>query len=184
MKLVLLRRRAVSACITAWRRCWSQHEAFSAVSKRCRCASSISKSIPFHMSPYLLYPSTDTGHLIPHPLQCRTSCTVDPKPPALDPTPFGLKSIPYPCVLHSKNKLQSTIAPPPLPLHLCSFSLFASLSSSQHSDASPCSRSTPLPAPPPVPPLSLCLFSLFRLYRRFLLHNRRLHHEGFATVAV
>ena len=39
------------------------------------------------LSPYLLYPATEAHHLIPYPLQCSTSYTVDPKPQALDPTP-------------------------------------------------------------------------------------------------
>ena len=66
--------------------------------------------------------------------------------------------------LHSKAKLQSiTGGPPPLrhsaPPTSCSFSPFASLASSEHSDSSPCSRSSPSPAPQPVPPLPLYFFS-------------------------
>ena len=57
------------------------------------------------LSPYPLYhPYTPYScHPIPYTvifhrtsIQCSTSCTVDPKPQALEPTPLALKSIPHP----------------------------------------------------------------------------------------
>jgi len=95
-------------------------------------------------------------HLIPYPLHFSTSYNVDLKPQALYPTSFALQSILHPCTVKPNFKAQS-------PLRHCPstscFSPFASLASSEYSDFSPCSRSTPPPAPPPVPPHPLCLFS-------------------------
>jgi hypothetical protein len=52
-----------------------------------------------------LYPSTDTRHLMPYPLQCSTSYTVDPKPQVpLNPTPLALQSIPHPCTRKPNSK--------------------------------------------------------------------------------
>jgi len=106
-------------------------------------------------------------HLVPYPLQCSASYTVDPKPQALGPTALARKSIPDPCTL--KPNFQ---APPPLyhcPSTSCSFSPFTSpfncLAAFVHSDSCPCFYSTPPPAPPPVPTPPLCLFSSSRQFQ-------------------
>ena len=110
----------------------------------------------------------------PPPLRFLVPWSIRPSPLLLSPlSPYSWHSIlctvPLyslllsPCPLHpssprhSKTKLQSTTAPPHLcPSISCSFSPFTF---SEHSDSSPCSRSSPSPAPQPVPPLPLYFFS-------------------------
>jgi hypothetical protein len=114
------------------------------------------------VSPYPLYPSTETRHLIPYPIQCSTSYTVHSKPQALDLTPLALQSIPHPCTLKPNFK-----APQPLrhcPSTSSSFSPFASFASSDPPPTYPYpnhpATSPPPPQTPPPPsgmPAAVCL---------------------------